>query len=85
MCIRDSSSTARWCFKPFDDLIVKARQTSDQPQRATLYAQAQVIFKEEAPWFTIAHSVATVITRSNVVGYEISPFGSNDFYGVELK
>ena len=84
-CASAGSSTARWCFKPFDDLIVKARQTSDQPQRATLYAQAQVIFKEEAPWFTIAHSVATVITRSNVVGYEISPFGSNDFYGVELK
>ena len=84
-CASAGSSTARWCFKPFDDLIVKARQTSNLGERTKLYMQAQVIFKEEAPWFTIAHSIATEITRSNVVGYQISPFGAHDFYGVELQ
>jgi dipeptide transport system substrate-binding protein len=84
-CAAAGSSTARWCHKPFDDLIVKARQVSNQAERTKLYEQAQVIFKEEAPWFTIAHSIATEITRSNVTGYQVSPFGSHDFYGVELK
>lgn len=84
-CASASSSTARWCHKPFDDLIVKAKQVSDEAERTKLYEQAQVIFKEEAPWLTIAHSVVSEITRANVEGYQMSPFGSHDFYGVVVK
>ncbi len=81
----DGANRARWCHKPFDDLIVQARQISDQDRRAELYEKAQVIFKEEAPWVTIAHSVVFMPMRKEVVGYKMSPFGKHDFYGVDLK
>jgi dipeptide transport system substrate-binding protein len=44
-----------------------------------------MIFKDEAPWFTIAHSVVTMPVRNEVQDYRIDPFGGHIFYGVDLK
>jgi dipeptide transport system substrate-binding protein len=75
----------KWCNKEFDDLLNKARQTSDVKARTAMYQQMQVIEKEEAPDLPIAHSVVFVSMRSNVVGYKMSPLGIHSFYGVDLK
>jgi dipeptide transport system substrate-binding protein len=64
---------------------MKAKQTSDVAQRTKLYEQAQVLFKREAPWVTIAHSVVYEPVRKEVVDFRIDPFGGNVFYGVDLK
>lgn len=82
---KGGANRARWCYKPFDDLLVEAKKTSDLAERTALYKQAQVIFKEEAPWFTIAHSVVFMPMRKNVENYKIDPFGAHIFYGVDLK
>jgi dipeptide transport system substrate-binding protein len=74
-----------WCNKEFDDLLVKARQTSDVKARTEMYEKMQVILKEDAPEFTIAHSVVFEAMRANVVGYKVSPLGAHQFYGVDLK
>jgi len=79
------SNRAQWCHKPFDDLLVAAKRTTDVAKRTALYKQAQAVFKEEAPWVTIAHSVVFMPMRKNVVGYKIDPFGGHVFYGVDLK
>ncbi|WGD30460.1 ABC transporter substrate-binding protein [Ancylobacter sp. WKF20] len=76
---------SKWCNKEFDDLINKAKTISDVAERTKLYEQAQVIVKEEAPWFTIAHSVVYEPTRKEVVDYKVSPLGRHEFYGVDLK
>jgi dipeptide transport system substrate-binding protein len=76
---------ARWCHKPFDDLIVKAKQTPNVKMRTELYEKAQVVFKQQAPWATIAHSIVFKPVRANVVDFRIDPFGGHDFYGVDLK
>jgi len=78
-------NTAKWCYKPFDDLIQKAKITSDQAERTKLYMQAQVIFKEQAPWFTIAHAVQLKPVRKEVIDFKLSPFGRHAFYGVDIK
>jgi dipeptide transport system substrate-binding protein len=80
----DGTNRARWCYEPFNELLVEAKQTSDQARRTELYEEAQVIFKEEAPWVTIAHSVVFVPVRKEVVDYKIDPFGGHIFYGVDL-
>jgi len=54
-------------------------------ERTKLYEQAQVIFKEQAPWFTIAHAVQISPIRKDVQGYKLSPFGRHTFYGVDMK
>jgi dipeptide transport system substrate-binding protein len=81
----NGSNIAKFCHKPFDDLVVKAKSTSNQAERTALYEQAQVIFKEQAPWFTIAHSVQLKPVRKEVIDFKLSPFGRHTFYGVDIK
>ncbi len=82
---KDSANRARWCEPAFDDLLVMAKRTSDLGQRIDLYRAAQLVFKEEAPWITIAHSVVFMPVRKEVMDYRIDPFGGHIFYGVDLK
>jgi hypothetical protein len=44
-----------------------------------------VIFKEQAPWFTIAHAVQLKPVRKEVIDFKLSPFGRHNFYGVDIK
>jgi dipeptide transport system substrate-binding protein len=79
------ANRAQWCHQPFEDLIQQAKRVADKDERTKLYEQAQVVFKEEAPWVTIAHSVVFQPVRKEVVDFRIDPFGGNVFYGVDLK
>ena len=81
----NGSNLAKWCYQPFEDLVSKAKAVSDQAERTKLYEQAQVVFKEQAPWFTIAHSVQLKPVRKEVVDFKLSPFGRHTFYGVDMK
>jgi dipeptide transport system substrate-binding protein len=83
--VASGGNNARWCNKSFDDLVVKAKAVTDQAERTKLYQQAQVIFKEQAPWFTIAHAVQLKPVRKEVVDFKLSPFGRHTFYGVDIK
>jgi dipeptide transport system substrate-binding protein len=82
---KDGANRARWCHEPFDELLIQAKRTADQAERTRLYEEAQVIFKEQAPWVTIAHSVVFKPMRKEVVGFKIDPFGGHYFYGVDLE
>jgi len=79
------SNRAQWCHKPFDDIIQKAKTVSDIDERTALYKEAQKIFKEQAPWATIAHSIVYKPLRKEVEGFKIDPFGGHIFYGVSVK
>ncbi|MGF1640604.1 MAG: ABC transporter substrate-binding protein [Rhodospirillales bacterium] len=81
---KDSANRARWCHQPFDDVVIQAKTTSDVDKRTDLYRRAQEIFKEEAPWVTIAHSVVFKPMRKEVKDFRIDPFGGHIFYGVDL-
>ncbi|WP_404379274.1 ABC transporter substrate-binding protein [Caenispirillum salinarum] len=79
-----ASNRARWCDEEFDNLVMEAKTETDQAKRIELYEQAQVRFKDQAPWATIAHSVVFMPMREEVKNYKISPLGKHDFYGVDL-
>jgi dipeptide transport system substrate-binding protein len=81
----NGSNVAKFCYQPFEDLVQKAKVVSDVKERTKLYEKAQVIFKEQAPWFTIAHAVQLKPVRKEVVGFKLSPFGRHTFYGVDIK
>ena len=78
------SNRAQWCNPEFDELVNKAKQVSDQAERTKLYEQAQVVFKREAPWATIAHSVVFMPMSKKVTGYKMDPLGSHRFDGVDI-
>ncbi|SHO61075.1 dipeptide transport system substrate-binding protein [Pseudoxanthobacter soli DSM 19599] len=80
-----SNNVAEFCYKPYEDLVQKAKSLPSQEERAKLYEQAQAIFKEQAPWATIAHSLVTVPTTKNVVNFKIDPLGIHRFDGVDIS
>jgi dipeptide transport system substrate-binding protein len=79
------ANRAQWCDKDFNDLVQKAKTVSDQEARAKLYEDAQVVFKEQAPWATIAHSVVFMPMSEKVTGYKMDPLGSHRFDGVDIS
>jgi len=79
------SNVAKFCHQPYEDLVLKAKTVSKQSERDALYKKAQLIFKEQAPWFTIAHAVQLKPMRKEVIDYKLSPFGRHTFYGVDIK
>ncbi len=77
------SNRAQWCNEEFDSVIKKAKAGS-QEERAALYKQAQAVFKREAPWATIAHSVVFMPMSKKVSGYVMDPLGGHWFDGVDI-
>ena len=78
------ANRAQWCNEEFSDLLNKAKATTDVAERTKLYEQAQVIFKEEAPWATIDHSTVFMPMSKKVQGYVMSPLGDHVFDNVDL-
>lgn len=83
--VESGNNTARWCNEKFNDLVLQARRVTDQKKRADLYKKAQKIFKEEAPWVTLAHAKVFRVMDKNVANFKIDPFGYDYFDQVELK
>lgn len=80
-----AANRAQWCNEEFDAKLKEAKVLSDQDARAKLYEEAQVIFKEQAPWATIAHSVVYMTMRPEVEGYVVHPLGGHIFNQVGLS
>jgi dipeptide transport system substrate-binding protein len=79
------NNLARWCHPQYDDLVIRAKLTAEQPVREALYRQAQEIFKQEAPWVPLAHSVVFMAARKQVEGFRMDPLDRHSFVGVDLK
>jgi dipeptide transport system substrate-binding protein len=79
------ANRAQWCNEEFNDLIQRAKTLSDREERAELYREAQVVFKREAPWATIAHSIVFMPMSKKVKNYKMDPLGSHRFDGVDLE
>ncbi|MFD2252262.1 dipeptide transport system substrate-binding protein [Pseudochelatococcus lubricantis] len=79
-----NNNRAQWCYKPFDEIVLKAKTLSGQAERAKLYEEAQAIFKEQAPWATLAHSTVFQPLSTKVSGYKMDPLGSHRFDGVDI-
>jgi dipeptide transport system substrate-binding protein len=78
------SNRAQWCNEEFEALIQEAKTVSDKAERTKLYEEAQVVFKREAPWATIAHSVVFMPMSTKVSGYVMDPLGGHSFTGVDI-
>ena len=83
--VKGGNNYSRWCFRAFDKVVRKAKETLQRERRIVFYREAQKLFKEQVPWVTLAHTMVFRAMRSNVMGYEISRFGTDDFYNVDLK
>lgn len=78
------NNRAQWCNEEFDTLVNQAKVETDQAARTKLYEEAQVVFKREAPWATLDHSLVVMPMRKEVQGYVMSPLGKHHFSGVDI-
>lgn len=76
---------SRFCDEALDKLISEGKTTTDQQKRTALYQQAQAIIQQQALWLPLAHPTAYVLTRDTVSGYQVSPFGRQDFSRVKVQ
>ncbi|HLL11041.1 MAG TPA: ABC transporter substrate-binding protein, partial [Rubrivivax sp.] len=72
----------KFCNQEFDALVDAARSEVDIAKRLALFERAQLIFKRERPWITMAHSSVYIPLRKDVTGFVMAPNGSVDFEGV---
>ncbi|GAB3630536.1 peptide ABC transporter substrate-binding protein [Pandoraea terrae] len=83
--VTSGTNFARFCDTGLDKLIADGKRTSDVATRTTRYEAAQKMIKDDALWIPLAHPTAVVITRANITGYAVSPFGRQNFAGVQVK
>ncbi len=79
-----AATTQNWCDPAYDQLIQKAKLSSNHDERVKLYQQAQKVLKEQVPITPIANSTVFQPMRKEVHDFKISPFGLTPFYGVSL-
>ncbi|WP_422418214.1 ABC transporter substrate-binding protein [Pseudomonas sp. GZD-222] len=77
--VKSGTNFARYCDQRLDQLISAGRTTTDQSVRSRLYQQAQGLIQQQALWLPLAHPTAAALVRQNVEGYQVSPFGRQDF------
>ena len=70
--------------KANDSIDHDSRKLEDRT-KDELYEEAQEIFKDQAPWATIAHSVVYMTMRPEVENYVVHPLGGHIFNQVGLK
>jgi len=83
--VTSGTNFARYCDKGLDKLISDGKASGDQAQRSALYLKAQAQIQQQALWLPLAHPTAAALTRKDVQGYQVSPFGRQDFSHVTLK
>lgn len=83
--VKSGTNFARYCDPALDKLISAGKTTSEQGVRSKLYQQAQAQIQQQALWLPLAHPMAFALTRKNVEGYQVSPFGRQDFSKVSVK
>lgn len=83
--VQSGLNFARYCDPRLDQLISQGKTQSVQAERSRLYVQAQRIIQEQALWIPLAHPTAFALTRANVEGYQVSPFGRQDFASARVR
>jgi peptide/nickel transport system substrate-binding protein len=83
--VQSGLNFARYCDPQLDRLIAEGKAASAQAQRSELYGQAQAIIQQQALWLPLAHPTAFALHSDRVSGYQVSPFGRQDFAKVRLN
>jgi peptide/nickel transport system substrate-binding protein len=68
-----------------DSLLSQAQVTIDQEQRRQLYAEAQTLIMQDAPWLPIRHSVTAAAAGPNVQGYRLHPLNNQLLTAVTVR
>ena len=83
--VKSGINFARYCDPQLDKLIADGKTTPDIAKRTKAYVEAQKIIHDQALWIPLAYPTAAALTRGNVSGYSVSPFGRQNFTSVTVQ
>ncbi|MGN4153827.1 ABC transporter substrate-binding protein [Burkholderia gladioli] len=83
--VKSGINFARYCDPQLDKLIADGKETPDLAKRSKAYEAAQKIIHDQALWIPLGYPTASAITRANVSGYHVSPFGRQHFDTVAVQ
>jgi dipeptide transport system substrate-binding protein len=83
--VQSGINFSRFCDPQLDKLIADGKATTDQAKRAKAYEAAEQIIHDQALWIPLGYPTAAAITRTNVSGYQVSPFGRQNFTTVVVQ
>ncbi len=76
---RSSSNRAQWCNAKMDDILTKAKATTNTAERKSLYQQAEKLFREQLPMLPFAHATQLTFKQKNIKQTQLTPFGGISF------
>jgi peptide/nickel transport system substrate-binding protein/oligopeptide transport system substrate-binding protein len=80
-----SNNYAYYSNDEVHDILINAQSEVDEDKRNELYAQAQEIIFEEAPWVPLAHSTPLLAGNADLVNFTPHPTGSDRLNKVDFK
>ncbi|WP_293760345.1 ABC transporter substrate-binding protein [uncultured Aquitalea sp.] len=83
--VQSGTNFSRYCDPKLDKLIADGKKTSDFAVRTKLYLQAQKLISDQAVWLPLAHPTAYALTRKEVSGFAVNPFGRVNFNSVAVQ
>ncbi len=67
------------------DILEKARATTDKSKRTSLYKEAQQIFHKDVPWVPMAHAKQILVVNKQVKNLTLNPLNWKYFRNVTLE
>lgn len=67
------------------DILEKARATTDKTMRTSLYKEAQQIFHKDVPWVPMAHAKQILVVNKQVKNLTLNPLNWKYFRNVTLE
>lgn len=67
------------------DILIEAQTEVDEDKRNALYAEAQEIIHEDAPWVPLAHSTPLLAGSADITGFKAHPTGSDILSNVDFN
>ncbi|UBH29665.1 ABC transporter substrate-binding protein SapA [Aeromonas enteropelogenes] len=77
--VERGNNYSRWCNPAFDQLLDDAVTTPQLAFRLRNYYYAQTLLNEQLPLIPLAHALRTQISRSDIEGLQLMPFGGTVF------
>lgn len=80
-----NANTAYFSNKEFDELLDKGLKITDEKEQSELYAKAQKIVWDEAPWLFLGNDQIIYSTKSYLSGVYVAPDGAFNFANATLE
>ena len=77
--VERGNNYSRWCSPAFDQLLDDAVTTPQLAFRLRNYYYAQTLLNEQMPLIPLAHALRTQVSRSDIEGLSLMPFGGTVF------